>query len=382
MVVFHSSIFYFDFKAFINATWSNFKRFKLSLVLTAIVVTVVFGLLNFVIVLFRLLDEVFFFGYRKTKIEKPVFIISNPRSGTTYLHRLMTLDDDRFVYFLLYQTLGNSILFNKLINFVGKIDKRIGRPMRKFFDWTDSVFFKGWKNIHPMGWNQSEEDEAPFAFSFSSPAIGMVFPYLKTYDWVNFPDKCCPDKARKLMGFYKNSVQRFMFSEGNGKTFLSKNVLSTGRIKLLLEFFPDACIIYPVRHPYQAIPSFISMFTKPWKALYQFIPEDSYEYRQWADLAIKYYQYFYQVSKEIPEAQFYTVSYDELISNAGNVIHQIYYHFGLEMNPNFKNRLIEKTQRSRSYKSKHNYSMKLYGLSKQKVFEQLKPVFEKYDFKP
>ena len=124
------------------------------------------------------------------------------------------------------------------------------------------------------------------------------------------------------------------------------------------------------------------MFTKPWKALYKFIPEDSDEYRQWADLAIKYYHYFYRVSKEIPEPQFYTVSYNELIQDAENVVHQIYNHFGLEKSQDFKKHLIEKTQRSKSYKSKHNYSLELYGLSKQKVFEQLKPVFEKYDFKP
>ena len=382
MVIFHSSIFYFDFKAFFNATWSNLKRFKLSLVLTTIIVTIVFGLLNFTIVLFRLLDEVLFFGYRKTKIVKPVFIISNPRSGTTFLHRLMTLDEDRFAYFLLYHTLGNSILFNKLINFGGRIDQKIGRPMRKFFDWTEGVFFKGWKNIHPMGWNESEEDEAPFVFGFSSPAIAMIYPFMKTYDWVNFPDDYPPAKAKKLKNFYKNSIQRFVYSEGRGKTFLSKNVLSTGRIKLILEVFPDAQIIYPVRHPYQAIPSFISMFSKPWKTLYKFIPEDSAVYRQWGDLAIKYYQYFYEIAKELSEEQFYTVSYDNIILDAENVVNQIYFHFGMNKSPEFDHLLKEKSQRSKSYKSTHAYSLEMYGFSKKEVLEQLKPVFEKYGFKP
>ena len=115
MVVFHSSIFYFDFKAFLNATWSNLKGFKLSLVLTSLVAFIVIVLLNMMIIIFRLLDEVFFIGYRKTKVEKPVFIISNPRSGTTYLHRLMTLDEERYAFFLTYNTIGNSSLFYCLI---------------------------------------------------------------------------------------------------------------------------------------------------------------------------------------------------------------------------------------------------------------------------
>jgi len=382
MVVFHSSIFYFDFRAFLNATWSNLKRFKLSLVLTSIITIFIVGLLNLLIIIFRLLDEVLFIGYRKTKIEKPVFIISNPRSGTTHLHRLMTLDKERYAFFLTYNTIGNSILFNKLVSFIGKIDKHIGRPFHKFFKWTEKVFFGGWKNIHPISWSGSEEDEALFVFNYSSPVIGILYPYMKTYNWVNFPDEYSPKKAKRLRNFYKNSLQRFMYSEGKGKTLLSKNVFSTGRIKLILDCFPDARIIYPVRHPYEAVPSLISMFAKPWKSIYKFIPINSEEYRQWGELGIKFYQYFHRISMEMPPDQFYSVSYDELISDPENVIQQIYFHFGMEMGPEFKKRLKESTQKSRSYKSKHSYSIEEYGLSKQKLYEQLKPVFEKYNFKP
>ncbi|MGB1248157.1 MAG: hypothetical protein ACPG4Z_04675, partial [Chitinophagales bacterium] len=34
----------------------------------------------------RILDEIFFRGYRKVDLSSPVFIISNPRCGTTFLH--------------------------------------------------------------------------------------------------------------------------------------------------------------------------------------------------------------------------------------------------------------------------------------------------------
>jgi len=217
------------------ANWQSLKRFKFSLFIASLISFIVLGLLNLLIIVFRLLDEVFFYGYRKTKIEKPVFIISNPRSGTTYLHRLMTLDRERYAFFLTYNTIGNSILFNKLVTFVGKIDRRIGRPFRKFFDWTEKVFFSGWKNIHPVAWNESEEDEALFVFSFASPAVGIIYPFMKSFNWINFPDDYSPAKAKRLQNFYKNSLQRSMYSEGKGKTLLIKNVFSTGRVKLILE---------------------------------------------------------------------------------------------------------------------------------------------------
>src|ERR1700753_1491001 len=35
------------------------------------------------------LDYVFYPGHRKQPIDRPIFIIGNPRSGTTFLHRLL-----------------------------------------------------------------------------------------------------------------------------------------------------------------------------------------------------------------------------------------------------------------------------------------------------
>ncbi|HEY4794368.1 MAG TPA: sulfotransferase, partial [Mycobacterium sp.] len=35
------------------------------------------------------LDHVFYPSHRKQPIDRPIFIIGNPRSGTTFLHRLL-----------------------------------------------------------------------------------------------------------------------------------------------------------------------------------------------------------------------------------------------------------------------------------------------------
>jgi len=381
VVVFHSSIYFFDFKTFLHASWSSLKRLKLSLLLTTLISTIVLGILNLVIIVFRLLDEVIFIGYRKTKIEKPIFIISNPRSGTTYLHRLMTLDEDRFAYFLLYHTVGNSILFYKIVNAVGRIDKHIGRPFRKFFIWTEKILFTGWSDIHPMGWNKSEEDEALFTFNYSSPAVGLAYPYMNSYNWVEFPDKYPNSKASRLMSFYKNSLQRFMYSEGKGKTLITKNVLSTGRLKLILKCFPDARIIYPTRNPIQAIPSFISMFTKSWRIVNRSIPENSDEYRKWGHIAINYYKYWHLLSQEIPKNQFFSFSYEELIKDPQQTIYKIYDHFELDRSKSFEKLLSEQYKESKNYKSRHEYSLERYGLTEDFTYKELKTIFDKYNFK-
>ncbi len=42
------------------------------------------------------LDEILFPGYRKINLPRPVFIIGNPRSGTTFLQRLLARDEANF----------------------------------------------------------------------------------------------------------------------------------------------------------------------------------------------------------------------------------------------------------------------------------------------
>src|SRR5215813_6840864 len=56
------------------------------------------------------LDYLVFPAFRQTRIEKPVFVFANPRSGTTLFHRLLSMDTERFATVKLYQTIFPSVL--------------------------------------------------------------------------------------------------------------------------------------------------------------------------------------------------------------------------------------------------------------------------------
>ncbi len=47
--------------------------------------------------IFWLADEIFFASYHDQEIREPIFIISQPRSGTTFLLRTMSEDQDTFL---------------------------------------------------------------------------------------------------------------------------------------------------------------------------------------------------------------------------------------------------------------------------------------------
>lgn len=42
----------------------------------------------------RMLDHLFFPGFKKVEVKRPVFIIGHPRSGTTFIHKLFTQTDE------------------------------------------------------------------------------------------------------------------------------------------------------------------------------------------------------------------------------------------------------------------------------------------------
>ena len=331
--------------------------------------------------LFRLLDEIFFPSYRKTKLKDPVFIISNPRSGTSYLHSLFCLDEERFTYFMLYHTFFASILFYKFILLMKRIDSHLNWTLRRFFEWVEKKVFSGWQDIHPMGFEKSEEDEGIWALQMMSPAIGLMCPWFKKMDWICLADHLSEKKKARMMSFYKNTLQRFAYAWGKDKTILVKNVLSTGRINMIMKTFPDARIIYPLRNPYQIVPSMTSMFTSPWPLIAPKLPKNSPEYRTWGDIIILFYRHFMDEIAKYDQSKFYSCTYEELMAHPKDLVLDIYQHFDFEVSEDFDRRLTEATSKAKEYQSKHEYSLEEYGYSLSEIYTPLKDVFDKYKFR-
>src|SRR5262245_14123198 len=64
-----------------------------------------------IVALGRAIDHLLFPGFRKQALHEPVFIIAPPRSGTTLMQKLMSLDEERFVHNKLYQTIFPAVIY-------------------------------------------------------------------------------------------------------------------------------------------------------------------------------------------------------------------------------------------------------------------------------
>jgi hypothetical protein len=381
MVYFSAAFYYVRFSIIGNIIKQSYSRFNWRVWLLSVFFIFMYSLHQFVSIIFRLFDQIFFWRHKEVQVKQPVFIIANPRSGTTYLHRLVALDEERFTYTKFAHTFFMTTTFVYLYRVARWLDRKIlAGFVSKTMDRLDDKFWGGWDNIHSLGFNKAEEDELVFAQMMMSPGVLIPFPFMDVINGNKFLDNEPADVRKNVMDFYESCVKRFMYGYGQNKTYLAKNVMSTGRFKTLMERFPDAKIIYIARHPYDAIPSMTSMFTVMYKTPDGKNGEVHPAKKAWSQLAIDFYKYSKEMRRTIPADRFIQLKYDDLLDNPQQTVLKIYEQFGWQPSAKFIERLEKEGKRNASYKSTHDYSLEQYGLSKIAIYNELGDIMDEFGF--
>lgn len=326
-------------------------------------------------------DGALYPSYRSQPLGKPVFIVATPRSGTTFLHRLMS-NDPQFTTFKLLQTFFPTITGYRALDAVRRTNGSLGALLGHLRSAADRSYFGAWEGLHDTGLSQDEEDEALWALAFATPAIWLVLPFPERFQHLRFIDRMPPEKRAKLVAHYRGCVQRHLFTHP-GKTLLGKNVLLPGRFEIVTQALPNARFIHVLRHPYEAIPSTLSLFTIPWRWHSPDIAINGSESRALAQLILDYYKFLHRRRIESDRAgdnRFFSVSYRDLLADPVARICEIYERFDLNMTPELLARLNSELEQHRKFKSDHQYSLEQFGLSKEYVYNELAEVFDYYGF--
>lgn len=340
--------------------------------------TILYWAMWFTVAFGRMLDYIFFPGFRKQEIKEPVFIIAPPRSGTTLTQKLMALDDERLVHAKLYQTIFPAVCYQRLFDAITAVDRRIGQPLARVVLWAEKKFFGGWDDMHKLRFDQPEEDDGFFVYSFVTEAIYLLFPHVDELWEAGFPDALKPEERRKLMNYYRSCLQRQLYANGPHKTILSKATQSSGAVESLLEAFPDAKFITIIRHPYQSVASHVSVFYPVWMAHSPDIAKDGPVSKSYAKLAVRWFQHLYEFRDKVKPEQYYCIDYRDLTRDPKETMERLYAHFGWTMNDSFRAKLAAATQREAKYESKHQYTLEEFGLSKEWIEEELGPLLDHY----
>ena len=326
----------------------------------------------------RALDHIFFPGFKRQPVQQPVFLIAPPRSGTTLVQSLISLDEDRFVHLKMYQTIFPAVCFQRLFDGLGWVDDLLGQPFVRVVGWCEKKWFGGWDDLHKMRLNQPEEDDALFLYAFESEAIFLLFPFVQELWEAGFPDALPADKRRKLMRYYRSCLQRQLFANGPTRTLLSKATQSSGTVEALMEEFPDARFITIIRHPYKSVASHVSLFVPVWQAHSPDIAKDGPVAKAYAQLAVEWYKHLFRFRTKIEPTRYHCIDYRELVRDPRAAIEQVYTHFGWPVSDALRAKLDEATRRQGEFKSKHEYTLEEFGLSKQWLQNELGEVLDAY----
>jgi len=325
------------------------------------------------------LDDVFFPAYKNQPIEKPLFILGNLRSGSTFLHRLLSRDSETFTGLTTWDIyLTPSVTQKKITQFFARIDNKLGGHMHRALRAFDRATL-GKIKIHQISFFQPEEDENIHLHIWDGFFVTFLFPFMDEFpNYQHFDEALSPEHKRRIMSFYKSMVQRHMYATGK-KYYVAKNPAFSAKIETLVEFFPEARIIYLARNPLDMLPSTVSWINY---ARRQFTdPKEKWLYLdEIMDLTQYWYRHPLQYLDAHPSPRNLILNYDDLIQRPEAVLRSFYEQFGYPDKPGLEIIVDEAVKETMTFNSDHVYSYEEMGFSRQQIVELYPDIFERFGF--
>ncbi|MBS3779282.1 MAG: sulfotransferase [Desulfovermiculus sp.] len=315
-----------------------------------------------------LLDEVLFPDYRQVTPEAPIFVVGIPRSGTTFLHRVLARDRDQFTTLSLWElVLAPAICERLLILGMSRIDRYLGQPGGRLISWIAGRLASAVDEVHPITLQDAEEDFLLLSPILSCFLLIVPFPFAPEIEKLAFfDDQAQPSERRRVMAFYYAMVQRHLYVFGDQKIFLSKNVSFTPMLESLLAIFPQARLVACARTPLEAVPSQISAMERGWQLFDNpFTPELFGD--RWLELMDYYYSHLVHVLSTKKEKEYLLFDMHELQAGTKACVQCIYERFHIPLSDTYATILDQETEAAASYRSRHRYDLEKYGLEAEKV---------------
>jgi hypothetical protein len=299
------------------------------------------------------------------KIAPLLFIVGHWRSGTTFLHYLMG-QDKGLAYVSTFETmtpgvfLGSEKMFEEII----KNHLPDKRPMDDLEMDADLPY---------------EEEYAIANLSPYSFYHGWYFPnridhYFEQHVISNVNENGTIEKWKQVYCYFLKKISY----KNNGKRIMLKSLVNTGKIKLILEMFPDAKFIHIYRNPYK-------VYLSTWKLYKKILPMFSFQHvkiEQLDNLIIKFYKKLYtkyvEEKKLIPRENIVEIKYEFFVKEPVKTLELVYKKLGL-------NGFEEAKSSLEKYVRKHkNYQADTYSLdknTKEKIFKEWEFAFKEFGYK-
>jgi len=306
-----------------------------------------------------LIDELLFWRYRQVQV-RACFIIGVPRSGTTWLQRVMA-HDRQFTSFTLWECVFAPSITER---YVYSLLAKLLRPLAYF---CGSLLKRGlarMDTIHQLRLQEPEEDFLLLAPLHACFLWVLLFPRSERYWRLAFFDQQVDERERKqIMHFYRRCLQKHLFYHGETKILLSKNPSFTPYLDSLRKTFPDARFIACCRDPLEVLPSQLSSLL-PALHLLGYAGFDQPLRERVERMLCHYYQ---QISEKHVTLGMAIVDMKDLCDHLKATVERTYHQLNLSLSDHFAAHLKALAEAGKHYQSRHQYNFDQFNLTKKQV---------------
>jgi hypothetical protein len=324
------------------------------------------------------LDHLFFPGHRKQPIDRPIFIIGNPRSGTTFLHRLLLGAGDTAA-FELWEMLFPAITARKLL---GRVIPRLDKLSPARYHPSD---------VHDTSLRGIETDDVMWFFRTLDGPFAWAY-FLAWQDtWGSqlsrreFGIEGVTARAEERFFRYHEACWRRNLTLKRANRILAKTSMLTMRLDTLLRRYPDCRLVYVIRDPVEVIPSGMSLLASVLENAYDVWNRTNTEDQQrWienlygASCSMLTSFHDAHAAGRIPERNLCVVRYEDLIGNLEPTMARILDFVEVKPSAAFEEEVRAQGERQRSYTSRHAHSPDQFGLSPERIKSDLGFVYSAY----
>lgn len=296
-------------------------------------------------------DRLLFPGIVLERIRQPIFITGLPRSGTTFLHALLSQDPAcraPRVWEVMHPSPPPETASCL-------VDPRIGRT-RKELGWID-VLMPGFEKCHTIEAMLPQECIAMTDHSFLSYVFESMF-YVTSYrSWHDAQDK------GPAYQYHRRFLQHLQW-RCPGEYWVLKAPSHLMALTSLFEVYPDAQIVMTHRDPLKVLPScasFAHVMRAPFTGPIDLKVLGAEVSRRWADSA----RLVMQLRTERKELQdrFFDVSYPDLSRDPMAVVRGIYRHFHRDLSREAREAMqLHIARHPKDKMGAHHYSLEQFGL--------------------
>lgn len=291
-------------------------------------------------------------------IERPIFVTGLPRTGTTALHRLLTVDPGHQ---------GLEMWLTEMPQPRPPRDTWESNPVFQAIEQQFSqhhVDHPEFMGVHYMSAGEVEECWQLLRQTFKSVSyeclanLPTYSSWLETQDWTNAYAR--HKKNLQLIGLHDQD-----------RRWVLKNPSHLFALDELMAVYPDALVIQTHRPPRTIVPSVCSLAeqaTEGWSNKFR----GEVIGRSQLDLWARGLEDFTAARAKYDPAQFIDVDYTDFVGDPLGTVEKIYSHFSIPMTEQAHRAMeaMHSESRSGSRKPAHRYTLEEYGLTTAEVDER------------